>query len=50
MQAAAVNQVHEKIEHLDFVERRVAMLTRRGGAGKRKNSRADDRPDTQRRE
>jgi hypothetical protein len=45
-----VNQVHEQIQHLRFVERRVAMLAGRRGAGERKNPRANDRSDPQRRQ
>jgi hypothetical protein len=37
--------MHEKIQHLHLVERRIAMLARGSRAGERKNARSNDRAD-----
>jgi hypothetical protein len=43
MQVSAVKQVHEQIQHLRLVKRRIAVLAGSGGAGEGKNARANDR-------
>src|SRR5262245_60665546 len=45
-----LKQVLEDIQHLGMQQRRCGVLSCRCGAGKHKNSRADDRADTKRRE
>jgi len=42
-----MNQMHDEIQHLDLVKRRIAVLSGGGGASESKNSRANDRADAQ---
>jgi hypothetical protein len=50
MQIPVANEVHKKIQHLRFVKRRIAVLSRGCRTSESKNSRANDRSDAKRRQ
>ena len=43
-----MDQMHEQVQHLHLVKRRIAMLSRGSRAGKSKNARSNDSADPQR--